>query len=186
MGGKRSRSSDTTTIGSPEICNDEPHLTRPDDIPDIGKPEPKKRGPKKGHARPPGRKYNDMTQGDLAKCLDLHVKGIPNTEIAKIVGTKSSTVHLALQRFKSVFTELEYIDDYRATKTRLLEAAELRLLKSMLDEATIEKASLNNRAYAFQQVYQALRLERGQSTANVSGVFRFTGIPSDKISETDN
>jgi hypothetical protein len=49
----------------------------------------------------------------------------------------------------------------------LLSAAEERLIASLVDEEAIEKASLNNRAYAFQQPHNARRLEQGKSNLNV-------------------
>jgi hypothetical protein len=40
-------------------------------------------------------------------------------------------------------------------------------LRSLLDEEAIEKASLNNRAFAFSQLFNAHRLATHQSTENV-------------------
>jgi hypothetical protein len=46
-------------------------------------------------------------------------------------------------------------------------AGKARLLCSLMDEGAIEKASLNNRAYAFQQLFNSHRLATHQSTENL-------------------
>lgn len=49
-----------------------------------------------------------------------------------------------------------------------MSAAEEQLIASLLDPDKIAKASLNNVAYAFQQIHTARRLEEGKSTENKS------------------
>ena len=49
----------------------------------------------------------------------------------------------------------------------LLSAAEFELLRKLVDAGKIEKASLNNMAYAFSQIHTARRLEDGKTTSNV-------------------
>jgi len=53
-------------------------------------------------------------------------------------------------------------------KVPLLKATLARTLNGLNDPDKMEKASLNNVAYALTQVHTALRLEEGKSTANVS------------------
>lgn len=121
----------------------------------------------------------------LNKMLDLHARGIPLADISKVVDAPVSTVHSRIQRFRNAFPELEEIHDYMTAKSQLFKAVELRLLKSLMDKTDDPKATINGLAYAFKQVFDAGRLESGQSTANVSKQIttkRFTGISVNEYS----
>jgi hypothetical protein len=61
--------------------------------------------------------------------------------------------------------ELPY---YESARSQLLSAAELRILNHLTDKEALQKTSANGLAYAFKQVFDARRLERNLSTANIS------------------
>lgn len=106
---------------------------------------------------------------DLAQIWKLRVVNrLSLAEIARTLGVAKSTVHAALQRIQTLIPDPEVTRAYEEVRPTLLTAVEQRLMASLLDEDTLEKASLNNRAYAFQQVFNARRLETGQSTQNHS------------------
>jgi predicted DNA-binding protein YlxM (UPF0122 family) len=88
------------------------------------------------------------------------------SEIARSLGVAKSSVHAALQRLQKLIPDPDMIKAYEEVRPTLLTAVEQRLMASLMDEVTLQKASLNNRAYAFQQVFTARRLETGQSTQN--------------------
>ena len=48
-----------------------------------------------------------------------------------------------------------------------MNGVELKMLENLADDGRLKKASVNNLAYAFQNLHNARRLESGQSTANV-------------------
>lgn len=58
--------------------------------------------------------------------------------------------------------------DYEGKRLQILNAAEMLILKEIFDRRKLQKASLNNLAYAFSQIHNARRLEEGKSTANIS------------------
>lgn len=93
-------------------------------------------------------------------------KGISRSEVARQFGVNVSSP--TLKRLAKIIPSPEELDFYRNSRRNLLEATEGRLLDSLNDQGCVEKASLNNRAYAFQQVHNARRLEEGKSTGNVS------------------
>ena len=68
---------------------------------------------------------------------------------------------------------------FMCQKAHILNAVELRLLRSLADTDCIEKATLNNRAYAYRQVADQGRLERGLATDNI-GVFARLVIQADE------
>ena len=101
---------------------------------------------------------------EMKKIITLHKKNLPAADIAKVINKSPQTVSRAIKKFGEYFECLDEVEDYRANKSELLDAAELRILKSMMEGDKISKATLNQAAYAFQQLHNAGRLERGQAT----------------------
>ena len=60
----------------------------------------------------------------------------------------------------------EVISAYEGVEAQLLTAGKARLLRSLMDDQAIQKSSLNNRAYAFTQLFNSHRLATHQSTEN--------------------
>jgi predicted transcriptional regulator len=119
--------------------------------------------------RPKGRKNSrEVIQvKKTAKVLELRARGLSQSEIAGAVGLSETRVKQLVQQFKPVFSELENIEAYQSVRKDLLSATELVLLKSLNDPEKLSKASANGIAYSFSQIFQARRLETGQSTQNV-------------------
>jgi hypothetical protein len=92
-------------------------------------------------------------------------------EIEKQTGIDHSTIHKKYSDVIALF-DPEKIERYEANKPSVLSGAEKILLQDMLDPDKREKASLNNVAYAYDKVFQANRLERGQSTDNTSIIIK--------------
>ncbi|GJQ48606.1 helix-turn-helix domain-containing protein [uncultured Candidatus Kuenenia sp.] len=105
---------------------------------------------------------------DIGRALELRFKnGMSYGEIARHFGVSKSYVHGILQRFTNLIREPEELEFYEKYKTKLLSSAELKILEKLMDDETIKGATLNNAAYAFQNLFNANRLERGKSTANI-------------------
>lgn len=89
-------------------------------------------------------------------------------EIGDYYGVKPKTVSAALRKL------LKEIDDpalnaaYRDGKVEVLTGMERVIASDLMDPAKRKKASLNNAAYALKVVHEIGRLERGESTSNVS------------------
>lgn len=135
--------------------------------------------------RHPDRTVNKLTRKQLSTILLNECKGVPRTISAEHFGLTHRAVNDVIEYFKPIFQEIEQVPRYRQVKSELLDAAELKMLKSLLSEDKIEKASLNNVAYAFQQVFQAGRLQRGQSTANIDQKTQFTSVQIDSSDLSD-
>ena len=110
---------------------------------------------------------------DLAQVWKLRVVNrLSYGEIARAVGASKSSIHAALHRLQKLIPDPEMVSAYQEVRPTLLTAVEYRLMASLTDGETIQKASLNNRAYAFQQVFNARRLEEGKATEHLSVVSR--------------
>lgn len=108
---------------------------------------------------------------DVLKAYRLRVLNhLSYQEIADQLGEPKSSVYKALAQLVALTHDHERMEQYEEIRPALLSAAEERLLASLVDEEAIAKATLNNRAYAFQQLHSARRLERNLTTANV-GLF---------------
>jgi predicted DNA-binding protein YlxM (UPF0122 family) len=102
---------------------------------------------------------------DLSRALQMRFRnGMTYEMIGKQFNTTKQAVHAKLSRFVALLPDPEELEAYRTYKGDLFESAEMRLLESMMDEEKIKDASLNNSAYAFQQVANQTRLQHGQST----------------------
>lgn len=135
-------------------------------------------GTKRKTGRPKGSKHSPkaIEQRKLAQMLSLAAKNVPAAQIARCIDMNERTVQHRLKKFDKLFKELKNVKDYENVRADLLSATELKMLKSLMSEDKIAKASLNNVAYAFQQVFNANRLTRGQSTANVDTKTQFTSV----------
>lgn len=104
---------------------------------------------------------------DVLKAYELRVLNhLSYQGIADQLGAPKSSVYKALAQLVALTHDHERLQQYEKIRPALLSAAEERLIASLVDEEAIEKATLNNRAYAFQQLHTARRLEQGQSTSN--------------------
>lgn len=102
---------------------------------------------------------------DITKrIISLKKKGVAHAEIARSLGCSRSTVINTLKEFAAVFDELPNVKTYQEHKADLLSAAELKVLKSLVQGDKLAKATLNQSAYALQVLHNAGRLERGQAT----------------------
>jgi hypothetical protein len=124
---------------------------------------------------------------DVAKALKLRVQGNTYEEIASVFGVTKGAVHAALNKFESFLTDAGQpgvLQAFQDNRGHLLTAIEMRLMRSMVDEEAISKATLNNRAYAFQQIHAARRLEEGKSTENVSVLGKLILSAEDNLGNT--
>lgn len=105
---------------------------------------------------------------DVLQALRLRVQNhLSYQEIADRLGCTKGAVWQTLSAFKNLVENPEAVGGYVDARAKLLTAVEFELLKDVLDAEKRQKASLNNTAYAFSQVFNARRLTEGQSTENV-------------------
>jgi predicted DNA-binding protein YlxM (UPF0122 family) len=105
---------------------------------------------------------------DLKKAIELRYKNqLTMPEIAEIFGVTKQAVHQQLSKVDKLIKGDMHLEAFRQNRINILEGAEFELISDLLDQERRQKASLNNVAYAFNQVHNARRLESGQSTANI-------------------
>lgn len=106
---------------------------------------------------------------DIAAALKMRrMQGMTYEQIAKSLGCTRQAVQQRLATIEKLLGDKEEIKEYQNSKSEILTAVEMQLINKMLDKQTLKNASLNNTAYAFQQVFNANRLENGKSTVNAS------------------
>ena len=105
---------------------------------------------------------------DVGRALTMRlVKLRTYQEIADDCGVCKTTVINALKPFEAMIACPEEVVAYRANRAQILDSIEMKIVGAMASPNVLKKASLNNLAYAAQNVNNMSRLERGQSTANV-------------------
>jgi transposase len=106
---------------------------------------------------------------DVSKALKLRIQGNTLAEIGTIFGVSESAVCQSLKRFDAFLKDIQQGDLQAYTEERksILNAAEMTLLRSCLQEDAIQKAPLASRVMAFGVLYDKRRLEEGKSTENL-------------------
>lgn len=112
-------------------------------------------------------KRRPRQRGSLEDLLKLRMRGWSLAEIGRHYGVTRQRIHKRLGALDKL-VDPERVRAYQTHRVELMEAAELRMLCSLVDDDVIAKGSLNNRAYTFTQIHQARRLESDQSTANLA------------------
>ncbi|NIP32788.1 hypothetical protein GWN26_08475 [Candidatus Saccharibacteria bacterium] len=89
-------------------------------------------------------------------------------EISELSGVPRSTLSMWYAEVDKFIKNPEALSIYDRNKPQFLKAIEYELLSELMDTDKRKKASLNNVAYAFQQIHVARRLEEGLSTGNLA------------------
>ena len=106
---------------------------------------------------------------DIPQALKLRVlKNLSYADIARHLNSKKSTVYNALRRFEAMLGDPAHLQAYRQNKASVLEGIQLEIVTKLVDPEKVEKASVNNLAYAAGTLDNMIRLERGESTQNVA------------------
>jgi hypothetical protein len=91
---------------------------------------------------------------------------LSTTQIGKLVDCSHVNVVKVLQRYGIAQQE---VNDYKSNRADIIAGLQSRLLSSVTDE-DIKKAPLGSRVLAAAQLYDKERLERGQSTENITQI----------------
>lgn len=138
-----------------------------------------KRGRRKGSKVP----SQAIKPRQISKLLECKLKNMPVAQAARAAKLPVSTAQRALERYASWIEDIKDIQDFEGMRSQILTAHEMRLLESMMANDKLEKASVNNVAYALRQVHDMRRLHQGLSTANVATQRVEVSLP--KMSDKD-
>jgi ATP-dependent protease HslVU (ClpYQ) ATPase subunit len=102
----------------------------------------------------------------IYKAIELKVNNpsMPLTDIAKAVGRDPSNIYRALKNYG---IDTKKVNTYKKLKADILAGTQGRIIEAITDE-DLTKAGLRDKAIAFGVLYDKERLERGQSTQNIS------------------
>lgn len=112
-----------------------------------------------------------MKKLDTATALKLKLAGRSYATIGEMYGISGQAVHQRISHiFKNLAGRLEQdqVRAYEQHKDDVLTVSMGIIVDSMLNPDKIEKASLNNLAYAYSQLDHAQRLTRDQATENIN------------------
>jgi predicted DNA-binding protein (UPF0251 family) len=103
---------------------------------------------------------------DLSEAIKLRYKNKLTYEaIGKQFHCSAQAVHELIQGFLKGIDDPGIIQSFEDIKPEILSSVERKLIENILDSDKLKKANLNNVAYAFTQIHQANRLQRGQATS---------------------
>lgn len=106
---------------------------------------------------------------DVGKALKMRIeKCMTYPEISKVFGVSESAVKERLRPFIKYINDPESTKAFCESKSSILSVLEQELVANLLAPDKLEKASINNLAYALQNVSNINRLEQGKSTSNVN------------------
>jgi DNA-binding CsgD family transcriptional regulator len=134
-------------------------------------------------SNPPDKTPNKI---DVGKALKLRlVKGLAYEEIAKQLGCAKSTAYKCIHDILALVDNPKANRAFAENQVNIMQGAERVLLGYMLDPENLKRASVNNLAYAFQQIHNARRLESGLSTENVDVLARYEALQEQKRTKTE-
>ena len=103
---------------------------------------------------------------DLAEVIKLKdVNNLSYNQIGKQLGYSGPYIHKAYNKFKDLVQDTDTSNNFSDNRVRILSSIEMNMLQDMVDKDKRTKASLNNVAYAFNQIHTARRLEEGKGVA---------------------
>ena len=106
---------------------------------------------------------------DFKKLFDWRYKHqLPLVNISELSGVPKSTLADWYKPIDQLIKNPESLELYKRNRPSILSSLECELIKDLTDSEKRKKASLNNVAYAFQQIHVARRLEEGLSTGNLA------------------
>ena len=114
----------------------------------------------------PTRKNKKVDIGAAVKLRFKH--GLSYQKIADVLNCSKSAIYKALKPLEKLMRNPDEIESFKTQRANILTALEIKLIESLVDEEKHKRASLNNVAYAFQQIHVARRLEEGLSTGNLA------------------
>lgn len=117
-----------------------------------------------------------MKPDELAKVIQLHHCNLSAKEIAEVIGRTERTVYNVLAEFRPFLQMLKDVPQFQQVRSGLFSAAEMKLLRSTLDESKHEKASLRDTTAALKEVSTQRRLEEGKSTSNAAVSVQFHAV----------
>ena len=109
----------------------------------------------------------NLTNPQLVK---LKAKGVRNREIAKMINCSPQNISRRLSKYIAqleLLTDAEKMKAFVEKKSDILTATECHILDYLNNPKSLAKASINNLAYALQNVSTMNRLEQGKSTQNI-------------------
>ena len=108
----------------------------------------------------------DRTYDTMDMIVMRLAKGMSLRDIEKITGKSRTAISNRIRKLVSMF-DPESIAAFERHKPNVLSGVEKVLLQDLLDPQKRNDASLNNVAYAYNQVAMQNKLARGQATAIV-------------------
>lgn len=101
----------------------------------------------------------------ITEILAMRVAGASIRDIANKFGVTPEAIKYRLRGLVKYLDES--VQNYEKNRATIFSAAEKVFLEEMLSKKKVKKAGVNQLAYAFRQVYDANRLEKGLSTQNI-------------------
>lgn len=111
------------------------------------------------------RKCPTMTQAKKDKLVELRTAGKSEREIARSIDVSPYAVHYWINALK--LPTHEEIQSYKENRADILAGLQARIIKS-ITEADLSKATAYQKVGMYALLYDKERIERGQSTSNVS------------------
>jgi transposase len=131
-----------------------------------------------------GKQRKEVTYSKkIAKILELKANNLPIRDIAKASHLAPNTVLKYLKRFETIAADLKDVDAFRIKRGDIVDAAQAKILQSMLRQDKLDSANLRDHAYAAKELYAISRTEHGlASKITESRALNFTRIQLDEIS----
>lgn len=114
------------------------------------------------------------TSLNVGKALKLRLRhGLSYDMIANQLGCSKTSAYNILKPFEKLVENPEATQAFRENKADILESAQLSLITELLNKDKRKKATLGNVGYVLDKLDGMIRLDRGQSTANIANIHEY-------------
>jgi hypothetical protein len=106
---------------------------------------------------------------DIKKAVRMRYKnGMTYQQIGDYFGVSKQCIFEQLGPIANLIKSEGQVESYTENQVDILQGLLLELTSDIADKGKRSKASLNNAAYAFDRIFNALRLLQDKSTANIA------------------
>jgi len=119
-------------------------------------------------------RYNSLPMVTQRRILQMRQMGNSVSEIAAATKVARSTVSRVAKRWAEILPEITEVEDFKRDRVDIVQAAQLKAIKSLVKEGKLDSGLPNQIAYALRQLHDIERLERNLSTSNVASI-SYTG-----------
>lgn len=109
---------------------------------------------------------------DVAHAIDLALRGVGTTDIARMMGVSRQAILKVIQHVKRLLLTPEQAKTFDDVHNRLIKGAMLEFIRAATDPGKLKKMPSRDAVWGYGVLFDKSRLLEGKSTVNLSSILR--------------